>query len=377
MKVFLIVGTRPNFMKVAPVLVKLAARPEVEQRLVHTGQHYDRRLSDAFFEDLSLPQPDFFLEVGSGSHGEQTARVILGLEPILAAERPDLVLVPGDVNSTLAAALAAVKLDLPVVHLEAGLRSYDRTMPEEHNRVVVDHLADLLLTPSRDADENLRSEGIPEERIAFVGNVMIDSLRGHEAAARALDVGRRAYGAEDYLLVTLHRPATVDHPDALLEVMETLEQVSERRPVLFPVHPRTNAMLSKLGWKAGRIQLLEPQGYLQFLSLQASAAAVLTDSGGVQEETTALGVPCFTLRANTERPITVAEGTNRLLGVGPPALARFLEALEEPPAEATGQPEGWDGEAAGRVARVLVERYAPAGIARERSMASDAGNGAR
>lgn len=221
MKVFLIVGTRPNFMKVAPVLVKLAARPEVEQRLVHTGQHYDRRLSDAFFEDLSLPQPDFFLEVGSGSHGEQTAHVILSLEPILAAERPDLVLVPGDVNSTLAAALAAVKLDLPVVHLEAGLRSYDRTMPEEHNRVVVDHLADLLLTPSRDADENLRSEGIPEERIAFVGNVMIDSLRAHEAAARALDVGRRAYGAEDYLLVTLHRPATVDHPDALLEVMET------------------------------------------------------------------------------------------------------------------------------------------------------------
>ena len=340
MKVFLIVGTRPNFMKVAPVLVKLAARPEVEQRLVHTGQHYDRRLSDAFFEDLSLPQPDFFLEVGSGSHGEQTAHVILSLEPILAAERPDLVLVPGDVNSTLAAALTAVKLDLPVVHLEAGLRSYDRTMPEEHNRVVVDHLADLLLTPSRDADENLRSEGIPEERIAFVGNVMIDSLRAHEAAARALDVGRRAYGAEDYLLVTLHRPATVDHPDALLEVMETLEQVSERRPVLFPVHPRTNAMLSKVGWKAGRIQLLEPQGYLQFLSLQASAAAVLTDSGGVQEETTALGVPCFTLRANTERPITVAEGTNRLLGVGPPALARFLEALEEPPAEATGQPEG-------------------------------------
>lgn len=376
MKVLHVVGTRPNFMKVAPVLAELATRPAVEQRLVHTGQHYDRRLSDAFFEDLSLPHPDFFLEVGSGSHGEQTAHVILRLEPILAAERPDLVLVPGDVNSTLAAALAAVKLDLPVVHLEAGLRSYDRTMPEEHNRVVVDHLADLLLTPSRDADDNLRSEGIPEGRIAFVGNVMIDSLRAHEAAARALDVARQAYGAEGYLLVTLHRPATADHADALLEVMETLERVAERRPVLFPVHPRTNAMLSRLGWQPRRVRLLEPHGYLQFLSLQVSAAAVLTDSGGVQEETTALGIPCFTLRANTERPITVAEGTNRLLGVGPPALARLLEALEERPPEPTGQPEGWDGAAAGRVARVLVERYGRPEIAREPLIVSGVGEGA-
>ncbi len=361
MKVLHVVGTRPNFMKVAPVVAALSGQRGVDQLLVHTGQHYDTRLSGAFFEDLALPQPDFFLEVGSGSHGEQTAHVILRLEPVLAAERPDVVVVPGDVNSTLGAAIAAVKLGLPVIHLEAGLRSYDRTMPEEHNRVVVDHLADLLLTPSRDADENLRREGIAGERIAFVGNVMIDSLRAHEVAARALDLGRREYGAEDYLLVTLHRPATVDDPDAMLEVIETLELAARSRPVLFPVHPRTHGMLEGLGWKPRRVRLLEPQGYLRFLSLEASAAVVLTDSGGVQEETTALGVPCLTLRANTERPVTMTEGTNRLLGVGSEALVRLMTELEGPFRGRARRPEGWDGMAAGRVAQLLVERYGSRG----------------
>jgi len=369
MKVLYVVGTRPNFMKVAPVLTALSEHREVDQVLVHTGQHYDSRLSGAFFEDLALPQPDSFLEVGSGSHGEQTANVILRLEPVLAAERPEVVVVPGDVNSTLGAAIAAVKLGLPVVHLEAGLRSYDRTMPEEHNRVVVDHLADLLLTPSRDADDNLRREGIPSERIAFVGNLMIDSLRAHESAARALDVARREHAADDYVLVTLHRPATVDEPAALLPVMEMLELLAETRPVLFPVHPRTQAMLKSIGWEGRRVRLLEPQGYLRFLSLEATATAVITDSGGVQEETTGLGVPCFTLRANTERPVTITEGTNRLLGTGPEALARLLAELEGVPSRRGTVPEGWDGAAAGRVTRLLVERY---GLRESRSSTSSA-----
>ena len=357
MKVLHIVGTRPNFMKVAPVFSDLDSVPGVEQLLVHTGQHYDRLLSDSFFEDLTLPQPDFHLGTGSGTHGEQTARVILELEPILDAERPDIVVVPGDVNSTMAAAITAIKLDLPVAHLEAGLRSRDRTMPEEHNRVIVDHLSELLLTPSRDADENLRREGLAPERIAFVGNTMIDSLRVHEARARELEVARKEYAAEDYLLVTLHRPATVDDPAALREVMSALETVAEQRPVLFPVHPRTARMLADADVQARRVQLLSPQGYLRFLSLQAFAAAILTDSGGVQEEATALGVPCFTFRRNTERPVTISEGTNRLLGTGPDGLARFLREVETPRRAEPREPEGWDGHAARRVTRALVDRF--------------------
>ena len=357
MKILHLVGTRPNFMKVAPVMAALARRPAVEQLLVHTGQHYDRAMSDAFFQDLELPYPDHFLGVGSGSHGEQTAAVILRLEPILGEERPDAIVVPGDVNSTMAGAITAVKLHVPVVHLEAGLRSGDRSMPEEHNRVIADHVADLLLTPTRGAGDNLRREGVAAERIAFVGNTMIDSLRRHEPAARALDVARRELGVEGHLLVTLHRPSLVDDVERVLEVMRVLEEVAADRPVLFPVHPRTAAMLRATGWGARRVRLLEPQGYLRFLSLQASASAVLTDSGGIQEEATVLGVPCFTLRTTTERPVTVTEGTNRVLGVGPEALAAFRAALDAPsPARAT-VPEGWDGHAAERVADVLLRRY--------------------
>ena len=356
MKVLHVVGTRPNFMKVAPLMRALTAIDGVEQRLVHTGQHYDQVLSDAFFEDLEMPYPDHFLGVGSGTHGEQTARVIAGLEPILIDEPPDAIVVPGDVNSTMAAAVTAVKLGIPIVHLESGLRSRDRGMPEEHNRIIADHLGDLLLTPSRDGYRNLLAEGIPAERIAFVGNTMIDSLRTHEARARQLDVARRDLGVEDYVLVTLHRPAVVDDEAELLRVMETLERIAAERPLLFPVHPRTAANLERAGWAAGSVRLLEPQGYLRFLSLQASAFAVLTDSGGVQEETTALGVPCFTLRANTERPITIDEGTNRLLGVGPGALADFRDALASLDGARPSVPEGWDGHAAERAAAVIVER---------------------
>jgi UDP-N-acetylglucosamine 2-epimerase (non-hydrolysing) len=250
-----------------------------------------------------------------------------------------------------------VKLEVPVAHVEAGLRSYDRSMPEEHNRVIADHLAELLLTPSRDADENLAAEGIPAERIRFVGNVMIDSLRRYEDRARELDVGRRELGVEDHLLVTLHRPSLVDDAERLLEVMAALERIAEHRPVIFPVHPRTAAMLDEQGWEQRRVRLLEPQGYIRFLSLLVGASAVLTDSGGIQEETTVLGVPCFTLRDTTERPITVSEGTNCVLGTGSEALARFEELLPSAAPAPGGILEGWDGQAGQRAADALLDRF--------------------
>lgn len=360
MKLLHVVGTRPNFMKVAPVMQALAEVPGVSQRLVHTGQHYDRELSDVFFEDLELPYPDHFLGVGSGSHGAQTARVILGLEPLLEVEEPDAVIVPGDVNSTMAAAITAAKANIPVVHLEAGLRSRDRSMPEEHNRVITDHVSDLLLAPSRDAVENLVHEGVPRERIELVGNTMIDSLRRYESRARALDIARREYMTDDYLLVTLHRPSLVDEPELLRETMDVLEELARDRDVLFPVHPRTESALQATGWSGERVRLLSPQGYLRFLSLLLTAAAVVTDSGGIQEESTVVGVPCFTLRTSTERPVTVLEGTNRVLGVGSDALDALRVALSEPLARHTAIPEAWDGRAAGRVSAVLARRYGAA-----------------
>lgn len=344
-------------MKVAPVMRALADVPGVVQRLVHTGQHYDPDLSDVFFEDLELPYPDHFLGVGSGSHGVQTARVILGLEPLLSEEEPDALLVPGDVNSTMAGAITAVKMHVPVVHLEAGLRSRDRSMPEEHNRVIADHVADLLLAPSRDAVENLIQEGIPRDRIELVGNTMIDSLRHYESKARSLDIARQEHGAEDYLLVTLHRPSLVDEPELLLEVMDALERLARERTVIFPVHPRTANSLEAAGWSGGAVRLLPPQSYLRFVSLLSSAWAVVTDSGGVQEESTVLGVPCFTLRTTTERPVTVMQGTNRILGIGTEALEALRMALNEPLSREAATPERWDGRAAERVAEAVVQRY--------------------
>jgi UDP-N-acetylglucosamine 2-epimerase (non-hydrolysing) len=358
-KIVHIVGARPNFMKVAPTMAALTAAG-VEQRLVHTGQHYDDLLSDAFVEDLELPQPHYLLGAGSGSHAEQTARIMVALEPVLARERPDAVLVAGDANSTMAAAVTAAKLALPVVHLEAGLRSGDRSMPEETNRIVADHVADLLLTPSRDADANLLAEGVPKERIRFVGNTMIDSLRRFEAAARSLEVASVDYGVDDYILVTLHRPSLVDEPARLAEVVQMLEDVAIERPVLFPVHPRTAKNLRSTGWRPQRVRLLAPQTYLRFLSLELGASAVLTDSGGVQEETTVFGVPCFTLRTTTERPITVSEGTNRVLGIGRDALDAFRAALREPLRARPSAPERWDGRAGVRAAEAIIERYGTA-----------------
>ena len=351
-QVCFVVGARPNFMKAAPVLRALESRG-IDVLLVHTGQHYDAEMSDVFLQQLGLPRPDVFLGVGSGTHGEQTARALVGVEGVLLEEQPRLVVVPGDVNSTLAGAIAAVKLNIPVAHLEAGLRSFDRTMPEEHNRLVTDHLSSVLLTHSPSADENLVAEGVARSRIHLVGNTMIDSLLAHVEPARAaapwepLGIEPGSYG-----LVTLHRPALVDDPALLRETIDALRELSVRHPIVFPVHPRTRARLDSLGIDTAGLVVTAPLGYLEFLGLEAEAGFALTDSGGVQEETSALGVPCFTLRGSTERPITVELGTNTLLGLRPERI-REIPALLAAPRRGKPLPL-WDGEAGSRSADVLV-----------------------
>jgi UDP-N-acetylglucosamine 2-epimerase (non-hydrolysing) len=354
-----VVGARPNYMKVAPLYAALELSGAVDQRLVHTGQHYDAAVKDVFFGELPLPVPHVQLEVGSGAHGAQTARALAGLEEVFQELHPDLVVVPGDVNSTLAGALAAAKLGIPVCHLEAGLRSFDWAMPEEHNRRLTDHLSTLLLTHSPEAFENLAREGVAPTAIHFVGNTMIDTLLSHVAAAREL-AAWRDYGLDPrgYVLVTLHRPALVDSPELLRATMRSLVRISAELPVVFPVHPRTRARLDDLGIAPGSVKLVEPQSYHRFLSLEAEAAAVVTDSGGVQEETTVLGVPCFTLRENTERPITVSHGTNVVLGLDPARLLEIPARIATPRPALT--PPLWDGLAGARAA-LVVEGYLEAG----------------
>ncbi len=353
-----VVGARPNFMKLAPVARALAARA-VPHVVVHTGQHYDPEMSDTFFQDLALPAPDHALGVGSGSHARQTAAVMERFEPVCEAVRPDVVLVYGDVNSTAAAALVAAKLGVRVGHVEAGLRSRDRGMPEELNRVVTDHVADVLFAPSRDAVENLCREGVPDERIQFVGNVMIDSLAGALPAARARGAARSHNVAPGrYTLVTLHRPANVDDPATLQELLCALTHLAREDPVLFPVHPRTRARLATLGVDPRSlpgVRLLEPLSYVDMLGLTLDAGLVVTDSGGLQEETTWLGVPCVTVRPNTERPITCTAGTNRLVAPEVEAIGR---AAHEARARRSASPpaiERWDGRAAERIAAVLCD----------------------
>jgi UDP-N-acetylglucosamine 2-epimerase (non-hydrolysing) len=361
-RVLSVVGTRPNFMKTAPVVAELARRSDLfEHVLVHTGQHYDTAMSDVFLHELGVGEPDHMLHVGSGSHTQQTTRVMERLEPVLLEVEPEVVLVPGDVNSTMAAALVAARLLIPIGHIEAGLRSFDRTMPEEVNRVITDQLSELHFTHSPEARDNLLREGLDGRTIHYVGNTMIDTLVAMRPRIDALGAAA-AYGLEPgtYLVVTLHRPALVDGP-LLGDALTALRQVAQDLTVVFPAHPRTEAAMGALALDPAdhRLRILPPLGYMEFLSLLSTAAAALTDSGGIQEETTFLGVPCFTLRANTERPITAEMGTNIVLGLAPERILEVPQLIEAARHQEPAVPPLWDGRAAERLVDVLAAAELP------------------
>jgi UDP-N-acetylglucosamine 2-epimerase (non-hydrolysing) len=362
-KVINVVGARPNFMKVAPIVAAMKQSPAgFTPLVVHTGQHYDASMSDAFFTDLKLPQPDIHLGVGSGSHAQQTAAVMERFEPVVLSEQPDWVLVVGDVNSTIACALVCAKLGIKVGHVEAGLRSRDRTMPEEINRILTDQISDLLLTPSPDADANLLAEGIPPERIRFVGNIMIDSLFNNLEAARQSPIKSQLNLTDGtYAVLTLHRPSNVDDPETFSRILYALEEISAKIPIIFPVHPRTRKTISdfhfgeRIAAMSG-LRLIDPLGYIDFLSLYSTARLVLTDSGGIQEETTALKIPCLTLRENTERPITVEMGTNVIVGTDRRKIvAEAMAALNGRNSEQVQLPPLWDGHTSQRILNALTE----------------------
>ncbi len=360
LRLALVAGARPNFVKIAPIWHAAQKRRGLDVLIVHTGQHYDANMSDIFFRELGLPQPDVFLGVGPGTHAQQTAKVMLAFEPVLQEKQPDVVVVVGDVNSTLACALVAVKMGIKVAHVEAGLRSGDRTMPEEINRIATDAISDYLFTPSRDADANLLREGIPAERVFFVGNVMVDSLLAHRDRAIQQSSILEDLGLQEhtYGVVTLHRPSNVDTPEGLARMVQIVLNAQRRLPVVFPVHPRTR---QKLGESISQLQeagvvVIQPLGYLDFLRLLCSARVVLTDSGGIQEETTVLGVPCLTLRENTERPVTITQGTNHLAGTVPERVISVLDRVLANHHISGGRiPEGCDGHAAERILRVLLQ----------------------
>lgn len=359
-KILGVVGARPNFMKIEPIFRALRCEPEhFSTLLVHTGQHYDDSMSKIFFHDLELCPPDINLDVGSGSHAQQTGMVMIKLEEVLLAEKPDLVMVVGDVNSTLAAALTAAKLHIPVAHVEAGLRSFDRRMPEELNRLVTDALATYLLTPSRDANENLRQEGIPEDRVYFVGNVMIDTLRRCLRLAEQSSIFKRLeLKEESYALLTLHRPSNVDNPQVFAGILAALAEIQEKAPIIFPIHPRTEKQIQQFGFRSkitalANLHIIAPLGYLDFLALEAQAAMVLTDSGGIQEETTVLGVPCLTLRESTERPVTVTQGTNQIVGHNTETIMSAAFAVLGGQTRSGKIPELWDGHTAERIVAML------------------------
>jgi UDP-N-acetylglucosamine 2-epimerase (non-hydrolysing) len=353
LKIIHIVGARPNFMKVAPVLAALGERQNVSQTLVHTGQHYDVNMSGVFFQQLGIPVPDVNLAVGSGSHAKQTAEIMIRLEPVVTERRPDIVLVYGDVNSTVATALVCAKLGVRVGHVEAGLRSFDRSMPEEVNRLVTDQLADLLFTPSEDADANLLREGIAAEKIFRVGNVMIDSLVRLLPFAKEIRIEGLP---ERYALVTLHRPSNVDKGETLKGILDSLLEVNRDLAVVFPAHPRTRQRIANFGLNAGQLRVLDPLPYVDFLGLQSRAMVVITDSGGIQEETTYLAIPCLTVRENTERPITVTMGTNVLVGRDPEKLRTELARVLSGKAKKGSVPPLWDGHAGERIAEILIRQ---------------------
>jgi UDP-N-acetylglucosamine 2-epimerase (non-hydrolysing) len=361
LKILNVVGARPNLMKMAPLTAEMAHHAEIEQILLHTGQHYDDNMSRIFFDELGLPKPDLYLGVGSGSHARQTAEVMVAFEQACQQIKPDLVVVVGDVNSTMACAITAAKLWIPAAHVEAGLRSFDRRMPEEINRIVTDALSDFLFTTSRDAGENLEQEGIDPAKIHFVGNVMIDTLLKHRQRATQSDVlGRLRIAPRGYALMTLHRPSNVDDPAILEGIFSALPAIQARLPLIFPIHPRTRKNLATFGL-ADRVTampgliLTEPLGYLDFLCLMDHARLVLTDSGGIQEETTILGVPCLTLRENTERPVTVIEGTNEVIGSSPERILEASLAVLEGRSKEGGIPALWDGHAAERIVQVILD----------------------
>ncbi len=360
-RVTILVGARPNLMKAAAILDAMAGYSQFTTRLVHTGQHYDDEMYKIFFQELRLPQPDIYLGVGAFSPLQQMGRILLALEPELMEWKPDLFVVVGDVNSTVMGALAANKVGVPLAHVEAGLRSFDRLMPEEFNRILTDHLADFLFTTSRDADDNLLREGIPAERIFFVGNVMVDTLLRFRVVAHSRAAWQEYnLSPGGYALLTLHRPSNVDDAASLKQMVSLLAEIDARLPVIFPIHPRTRARLQDSGLMAQLDTLptvitTPPLGYLAFVSLMSEARVVLTDSGGIQEETTVLGIPCLTLRENTERPVTIHEGTNRLVGTNPDKILAVLDELLSSPTSRSGQiPELWDGRAAQRIVEILA-----------------------
>lgn len=362
MKIFCIAGARPNFMKIAPLHRAFQQHPNLESKIVHTGQHYDSRMSDVFFQQLEIPEPAYHLGIGGGSHTQQTARIMLEFEKIVEAERPDLVLVVGDVNSTVACALVASKMQIPVVHVEAGLRSGDRTMPEEINRILTDSISDHLFVTEYAGLVNLAKEGIPDQKVHFVGNCMIDSLiHFRQKAAQADTAASMGLAPKSYVLMTMHRPSNVDFQVGLEAILDMIEGAAKHKKVVLPIHPRTRNNFEKFGLKdrleaIPNVQILEPQGYLEFLNLMENAAAVLTDSGGIQEETTYLQVPCLTFRASTERPVTVELGTNILLADLNPKLAlSHLEHIFSGKTKPGTIPPLWDGRAGERIAQILAD----------------------
>jgi UDP-N-acetylglucosamine 2-epimerase (non-hydrolysing) len=361
MNILNVVGARPNFMKVAPLHRAMQSRG-IASHIIHTGQHYNKKMSDIFFEQLELPRPDLYLGVGSGTHAEQTARVMTAFEPVVQQEQPDLVLVVGDVNSTVACSLVAAKCHVPVAHVEAGLRSGDRRMPEEINRLVTDRLADYLFVTEQSGLEHLRGEGAREEQIFFVGNIMIDTLVTlREKAQQTTIVDDLGLASGEYVLMTMHRPSNVDHRDGLTTLLETIEGIAAEHALVFPMHPRTRDRFVEFGLQARleaveRLTLLEPLGYLEFLRLMEGAGAVVTDSGGIQEETTFLHVPCLTLRPNTERPVTIEEGTNELMELNARAVTERAEAVMREERSSGRVPQRWDGKAAERIVEVLEEQ---------------------